>query len=257
MPRLPKPAATEGPDCAQHVRPYVHESLSSKALHFSISEIQSRMRLSDPHALDLEYTRTMMGFLLFKAEPRSIAMLGLGGGSLAKFCHRHLPLARIEVAEINPHVIALRDEFLVPPDDGRFSVVRADAAHFVRHHTARFDVLLVDGFDSDGQPARLCSQRFYDDCHDLLDADGIMVANLHLGHPRYEVLVDRIRRSFGAAVLVVDDGELSNSIVFAAKGAAFGAARRGLVRRPKHLDRVAADQLLASFALVSSALKAG
>jgi spermidine synthase len=118
-------------------------------------------------------------------------------------------------------------------------------------------VLLVDGFDSDGQPARLCSQRFYDDCHDLLDADGIMVANLHLGHPRYELLVDRIRRSFGAAVLVVDDGELSNSIVFAAKGAAFGAARRGLVRRPKHLDRVAADQLLASFALVSSALKAG
>jgi spermidine synthase len=254
---MPKPAVTDVPESAQHVRPYVHESLSSKALHFSISEIQSRMRLADPHALDLEYTRTMMGFLLFKAQPRSIAMLGLGGGSIAKFCFRYLPRARIEVVEINPHVIALRDEFLVPPDDDRFSVVRADAAQFVRDRATSFDVLLVDGFDSDGQPSRLCSQRFYDDCHDVLQADGIMVANLHLGHPRYDVLVDRIRRSFGAAVLVVDDGELSNSIVFAGKGAAFGTARRGVVHRPKNLDRAAADQLLASFARVASALKAG
>ena len=41
------------PDSAQHVTPFVYESLSSKALHFSISEIQSRMKLADPYALDL------------------------------------------------------------------------------------------------------------------------------------------------------------------------------------------------------------
>jgi hypothetical protein len=36
-------------DPAQHVKPYVHESAQrAKALHFSISEIQSRMRLADP-----------------------------------------------------------------------------------------------------------------------------------------------------------------------------------------------------------------
>ncbi|MDE8344502.1 MAG: hypothetical protein POG24_11875, partial [Acidocella sp.] len=69
------------------------------------------MNLDDPCALDLEYSRTMMGFLLFKPEPKHIAMVGLGGGSLAKFCHRYLPATRIEVVEINPHVLALRDEF--------------------------------------------------------------------------------------------------------------------------------------------------
>src|SRR5437016_2304602 len=97
----------ESQESAHHVKPFVYDSLNSRALHFSISEIQSRMQLKSPHALDLEYTRTMMAFLLFNPEPSSISMIGLGGGSLAKFCHRYLPQARIQVVEINPHVIAL------------------------------------------------------------------------------------------------------------------------------------------------------
>ncbi len=245
----------ETQESSRHAKPFVHESLSSKALHFSISEIQSRMQIDDPHLLDLEYTRTMMGFLLFNPEPQSIAMIGLGGGSLAKFCYRHLQKSRIQVVEINPHVIALRDEFHVPPNDERFSVVLGDGAQFVRYSNTRCDVLMVDGFDSEGLPSRLCSQRFYDDCFEMLQPDGIMVANLHYGHVRYPLHLDRIRRSFKGSVLVCDDGELSNSIVFACKGHAFGTHRLAAVRRPKGLDAHAADQLTAAFALVATALK--
>jgi len=245
----------ETQESAQFVKPFVYESLSSKALHFSICEIQSRMLIQDPHALDLEYTRTMMGFLLFNPDPESIAMIGLGGGSLAKFCYRHLPQARIQVVEINPHVIALRDEFHVPPNDERFTVLRGDGAQFVRLRATRPDVLMVDGFDSHGQPARLSSQRFYDDCAKMLQPDGIMVVNLHYGHISYDKHLERIRRSFNDAVLVVDDGELSNSIVFARKGHPFEQLPPGIIRPPKNLDVVAAKQLLAAFALIASALK--
>lgn len=242
-------------ESAQYVKPFVYESVNSKALHFSICEIQSRMQYQDPSALALEYTRTMMGFLLFKAEPHDITMIGLGGGSLAKFCYRYLPRARIHVVEINPHVIALRSEFQVPPDDERFSVIRGDGAHYVRYRANRCDVLLVDGFDSQGLPARLCSQRFYDDCRETLHAGGIMVANLHCGDQHYDAYLDRIRRSFDGSVLVVDDGEQSNSIVFACRGDAFERHRPGVVRRPNNLDGTAANQLLAAFALITSALK--
>lgn len=249
------PTMPETQESARHVKPFVYESLSSKALHFSICEIQSRMQIRDPYALDLEYTRTMMGFLLFDPEPQNIAMIGLGGGSLAKFCYRHLKQSRIQVVEINPHVIALRDEFHVPPDDERFNVVQGDGAQFVRDSTTRCDVLMVDGFDCDGMPSSLCSQRFYDDCFDMLQTDGIMVVNLHYGHAQYPVHLDRIRHSFKDAVLVCDDGELSNSIVFAGKGRNFETKRPGAVRRPKSLEGTAADQLLAAFALITSALK--
>jgi spermidine synthase len=240
---------------SQHVKPFVHESHATKALHFSISEIQSRMDVRDPYALDLEYTRTMMGFLLFAPEPQRIAMIGLGGGSLAKFCHRHLPRACVQVVEINPHVLALREQFHVPPDSERFQVIHGDGAQFVRCRSTRPDVLIVDGFDSNGLPARLSSQRFYDDCWEMLQPGGIMVANLHFGYREYPRLLDRVQRSFGDEVLVVDDAELSNSIVFACKRTAIERARAGLARLPKGLDRAASEPLLGAFARVNRALR--
>lgn len=245
----------ETQDSAQYAKPFVYESLQSKALYFSISETQSRMLIQDPYALDLEYTRTMMGFLLFNPAPLAIAMIGLGGGSLAKFCYRYLPQARIQVVEINPHVIALRDEFHVPPNDERFTVVRGDGAQFVRLRDTRPDVLMVDGFDLHGLPSQLSSQRFYDDCADLLQPNGIMVVNLHYGHVNYDKHLARIRRSFNDMVLVADDGELSNSIVFARKGRSFAPVKPGAVRCLKDLDPAAADQLRGAFALIAGALK--
>ena len=243
-------------DDAPHVKPYVFESRGAKELHFSISEIQSRMQLDDPQGLDLAYTRTMMASLLFQPHPRRISMIGLGGGSLAKFCHRHLPQAQIRVAEINPHVIALRDDFDIPPDSDRFAVLLADGARFVRTPAAEADLLLIDGFDYDGMPEVLGTQRFYDDCLACLRPGGLMVQNLHLGDARYPVLVDRLRRSFDDAVLVVNDSDKSNSIVFACKGTAFASYKPGIVRPPRGLSPAAATQLLGAYATVISALKA-
>jgi len=245
----------DSPASSQHAKPFIYESANAKNLHFCISDIQSRMRINDPNALALEYTRTMMGFLLFKPDPRSIGMIGLGGGSLAKFCYRYLSRTRIQVAEINPHVIALRDEFHIPPDDARFIVFQADGADFVQRGPERFDVLLVDGYVMEGLPAQLSSQGFYDGCRASLRPEGIMVVNLQHGAPRNAEHLARIRRAFHDAVLVVEDGEENHDIVFACKGDALAAYRLGAIRKPPHLDPFAASQLLAGFALIASALK--
>jgi spermidine synthase len=245
----------ETQDPARHVIPFVQEGSSFRSLHFSIRVVQSRMSLEDPCSLDLEYSRTMMGFLLFKPEPRHIGMIGLGGGSLAKFCHRYLPATRIEVVEINPHVLALRDEFQIPPDDDRLTVLLGDGAAFVRDAETACDVLMVDGFDYDGQPSALCSQAFYDDCADHLLPDGVLVVNLFSRHPKYALFVDRIRRSFADEVLVVEGSDLGNSNVFAFKEPRVRLQRAGVPRAPRHLDERASQQLAAGFALILTALK--
>ena len=67
----------------------VSESRGVRTLHVGGEAIQSSMRLEDPYALALDYTRCMMAFLLFHPEPREALMIGLGGGSLAKFFHKH------------------------------------------------------------------------------------------------------------------------------------------------------------------------
>ena len=85
----------------------------------------------------LAYTRKMMAFLMFNSQPRRILQLGLGGGSLAKFCYRYLPDASITVVEIDSDVLALRDEFQVPADDARFRVVQGNGVEYVAAPGAR------------------------------------------------------------------------------------------------------------------------
>ncbi|MBV8502436.1 MAG: transferase [Paucibacter sp.] len=241
-------------DSHEHVKPYVYETPHSKALHFTISQIQSRMQTNRPDALDLDYTRTMMGVLLFNSRPESLAMIGLGGGSLAKFCHRHLPATRIKVVEINPHVIALRDEFGIPSDDQRFKVRRGDGAAYVQEAPYPVDVLMVDGFDSEGQPPALCSQRFYDDCYDTLQPGGILVVNLHAWHDSYEVFIDRISRSFANEVLVVPGADCSNNIVFASKGTLLPRFNPSILRKHVQFDQQTWNELRPAFVRVASAL---
>jgi spermidine synthase len=201
----------------QYVKPFVLDDGDSRSLHFTLGELQSRMLTHSPWALDVDYTRSMMGFLLFHPAPAHIGMIGLGGGSIAKFCYRYLPASKMTVLEINPHVLALRQAFQVPDDDERFEVIAADGAMFLQSETPIYEVLLIDGFDHEGQPAALCSQRFYDDCFAALPADGVLVVNLHYDHPDYPLLLERISRSFSANVVEIITAEKTNSIVFARK----------------------------------------
>jgi spermidine synthase len=211
------PTRKEAPLPTQAV-PFVSHEHNSKSLHFSNHQEQSKMLLSQPNELAVDYTRTMMGFLLLKQNPRHILMIGLGGGSLAKFCHQHLPDTELTVIEINPLVIALRGEFQVPEDGERFHVIEADGANFMRETDQLFDVVLVDGFDQQGQPAQLCSQHFYEDCSRVLEAPGVLVVNLHDDHAFYEVFIDRINRSFDSNLAEVSANDEGNVIIFAGKG---------------------------------------
>jgi len=237
-----------------HVEPFVHRTRKVKSLHFSFAEVQSSMSLAHPDALDLVYTRTMMGFLLFHPAPARLGMIGLGGGSLAKFCHRHLSGADITVLEINPHVIALRHEFSIPEDDARFRVIRADGARYVRAHQDAFDVLLVDGYDSDGLPGVLSSKRFYADVAGCLRPGGVMAANVHLGGDELSALLARVQRGFGTRPLAVADRESGNAIVFARKGGGLVALPAEELVRPETVEAAPWEPLREAFAHVRSAL---
>ena len=198
------------------VEPIVYEDRDSVTLQFKIGEVQSEMLASDPNFLVLSYTRTMMAFMFFISEPKRITMIGLGGGSIPKWCYHQLSASDITVIEISPKVIALRDQFYIPADDDRFRVICADGADYVSRTAEATDVLLVDGFDIHGQPPRLCSQEFYDNCYRALASDGLLVVNLCGFEDGRSI--ERIQRSFDDRVLVVmpEDGE--NKVVFAIKG---------------------------------------
>jgi spermidine synthase len=217
-------------------KPFLYKKKDSVSLLFDVCAIQSEMRLDSPDELVLEYTQIMMGFLLFNSAPQRIAMIGLGGGSLPKYCCRHLSDTSIVVAENDPNVIAMRDDFCVPADDERFTVLCEDGADFVQRSSNQFDVLMVDGFDREGQPAQLCSQQFYDDCYDALAPNGIMVVNLLGDVLETETYLDRIHLSFNGAAITVEDAESFNKIVFACKGSLLNVPDQVLRSRLRNLE---------------------
>lgn len=251
-PSLPEPSQPSGAGGEPPLRPFIQESGTTRTLHFSEKVIQSRMSTLNPDALDLEYTRMMMGFVLFTPAPADILMVGLGGGSLAKFCYRYLARSRIEVVEIDPGVIALRDAFLVPRDDARFRVVQADAADHLRGLQDAADVLLLDGFGDAGIPDALCSAEFYADCYEALRDDGILVINFHLNHPNHRDYLDRVRESFGASMFEVVDDDMTNSIVFACKGERLDDPAAAELKRPESIPKDAWRQLMPTLRVIGA-----
>ena len=173
-------------------------------LHLGSTDwVQGSMRLDAPYEIDLEYVQRMMGWLLF-VDPAAVAkrhamQLGLGAGSLTKFCRKQLRMKTTAI-ELNPQVIAAcRLWFKLPPDDERLSVVLGDAAQVAAHDHWRgsVDALQVDLYDHEAAAPVLDSVSFYCGCRRLLTQDGCMAVNLFGRSSSYEQSLENIVAAFG------------------------------------------------------------
>lgn len=202
-------------------KPFLIEHDGLLSLYFSLSLVQSTMQINKPDLLDLAYTQKMMAFLPFYPRPKAMLLLGMGGGSLAKFCQRHLPRTDITVVEIDPNVIAFRDAFKVPQDNDRFRIHCDDAAAYIRTHTARTDIIMVDAFDGLGIAPELSSPNFYAEAHRALSANGILVMNLAGDKAGFEDPLAQLAHVFDDRVLSLKVRDGGNQIAFAFKNPDF------------------------------------
>jgi len=196
----------------------VSEERGVRHLHVGGEAIQSAMRLDDPHALELDYTRCMMAFLLFHPQPRRALMIGLGGGSLAKFFHRRLAGLRTHVVEYDERVIATaRALFHVPADDARLTVEHGDGVEALAPECC--DLLVVDGYEDESTPAAMVSQAFFDASWCALQEPGVLAMNFMNDDPDFDRILQRIERAFGGAVIAFQSLRDPNIVVLGLKGA--------------------------------------
>ncbi|HKO87172.1 MAG TPA: fused MFS/spermidine synthase [Burkholderiales bacterium] len=216
----------------------VAEEKGVRTLHLGGDAIQSAMRLSAPDRLELAYTRAMMSALLFKEAPREILMIGLGGGSIARFAHQRMLNSRMTVVEINPKVVAAaRSFFGVPFDDGRLKVEVADGGAYVRAHPSSCDLLLLDAFDDGRSVKSLATQSFYDACAACLRPGGVFSVNFIEDEPRFPAYLNRIENAFKGRVLVMPSEDRVNNIVLAIKDGPVRLAIENLKRQARALKR--------------------
>ncbi len=218
-------------------KPFIIEEGDSRSVYFSRALTQSGMRISDPIALEFAYTQTMMGFLLFVHQPKHILMLGLGGGSLAKYCYHHLPPARITAVEIDAHILAFRDQFLLPPDDARLRVLLGDGALYLHQSKEIADVVMIDAFDRDGFSASVCTRAFYLDVRDTLAGQGVMVANMVGPKMERAAHLDMIADVFDGNIIVLPIADDGNYLVFAFRDATFEPRWRWIEGQAKSMQK--------------------
>ena len=209
----------------------ISEERGVRYLHFGSQLIQGAMRIARPWSLELDYTRAMMAPLLLhppRRWPRRVLQIGLGAASVTKFLHRHRKQAKITVVEISPQVVAAAAQFFgIPDDPKRIDIEIGDGYEYVMRSKARFDLILVDGFDARGRVGMLDTEPFYAGCRARLEESGATVVNL-LGRRRTaQASIARIREAFDDRTWQLPC-EAGNVVVLAAIG-------RRLRRSPEEL----------------------
>lgn len=171
--------------------------------------IMSEIDLLDPLNLLFGYSRAFMLSLIWQPQPQSMFMLGFAGGRIPSVLHHYFPCARIDVAEIDPDVVAVAYEYFgVSAGDG-LQVTFQDGRAMLEQTATRYDIIFVDAFVGAGRtPPHLATLEFYALCRARLTDAGVAVVNLCAHGPQYRAQIDTFRAVFETVYLIDYDTAL-------------------------------------------------
>ncbi|WP_420224434.1 spermidine synthase [Pigmentiphaga litoralis] len=207
--------------------PNFSEEGGVRFLHFGTPWVQGAMKVQKPADLVLEYTRQMMAWLLFLEPPEgadAIGTLGLGAGSLVRYCLKHTPSA-VHAVEWNPQVTAAcRAYFRLPAEGDRFRITHADAGAWVEDIANRgtCPVLMVDLYDAEARGPVRDSVAFYQACRRVISGHshqaGVMTVNLFGAHESFARNLDNLYEAFEGRIVVLPEMDAGNRVMVAFAG---------------------------------------
>lgn len=138
------------------------------------------MSLTDRNFLAIDYVRMMMGALYLNPAPKSVLIIGLGGGTMTMTLQRLYPATRIDSVEIDPAVVRVAKKYFdfVPSPQSR--VFEEDGRVFVKRalrNKAKYDLIMLDAFDHQYIPEHMLTREFLLEVRGLLADKGVLAAN--------------------------------------------------------------------------------
>ena len=215
-------------------------------LHLGTPWVQGAMRIGQPGAIELEYVQRMLAWMLWRPATDlatgHAVQLGLGAGTLTRFCHQRLRMQRTTAVEINPSVIAAcRQWFRLPGDDARLAVVVDDAGRWIAdpRRAQTVQVLQVDLYDHEAAAPVLDDEGFYRACRQaLVEGEGVMSVNLFGRAASFAASVGRIGSVFGGAcVWNLRPTREGTTVVIATRGVALPGRDELAARADRIEDR--------------------
>ena len=139
---------------------------------------ESSMKLSDPGALTVEYTKLMTVGLAYAAKAERILEIGLGGGRTVTYLNASLPDSAILAVEIDKDVVDLAKKYFGFKESGRMRAVVADGRSFLMRDNDRWDIILIDAYRGPFVPFHLLTKEFYTLVKSRLAPGGVVVQNI-------------------------------------------------------------------------------
>ncbi len=177
---------------------------------------QSVIKVGDPDHIELPYARVMSVGLALVQRPRRVLIVGLGGGTIPSFLHKHYPRTRIDVVDIDPAVIDVARRFFGFREDATLRAYAADGRRFIEECREPYDMIYLDAFGTDNGPYALTTQEFLQSVRRAVTPDGVVLGNIWSrgSNPLYDSMVRTYQEVFDDLYLFDVQGA-GNKIVLA------------------------------------------
>jgi spermidine synthase len=139
---------------------------------------ESSMKLSDPGALTVEYTRLMTLGIVYPPKVERILEIGLGGGRTVSYLSAALPDTAILAVELDKDVVDLAKKYFKFKETARLRTVVADGRAFLMRDKDQWDVILIDAYRGPFVPFHLLTREFYALVKSRLAPGGVVVQNI-------------------------------------------------------------------------------
>ncbi|MBF0564077.1 MAG: fused MFS/spermidine synthase [Nitrospirae bacterium] len=139
---------------------------------------QTEIDMNNPHVPNLEYARNMLLSLAFVPNAISIAVMGLGGGSIPLALLNILGGCSIDVVEIDEEMVYVAREFFNLPVSPRLSLVIDDAYHFLSNCGERYDAIILDAYIGRTMSEKIPTDDFLHKTALRLADGGVLAVNL-------------------------------------------------------------------------------
>ena len=141
---------------------------------------QSCVMLSNPDYLVFSYTKLVLAGLSIQPEPKSILIIGLGGGTLPISLEKLYPNSLIETVEIDEAVVRVAKKWFGYKESAKQSVKTVDGRVYIKRQVRKkqnYDLVILDAFNGDYIPEHLMTEEFLSEIKTLLSDDGLLIAN--------------------------------------------------------------------------------
>ncbi|MBR9728355.1 spermidine synthase [Shewanella intestini] len=186
-----------------------------RVLAFGDNDEQTKLYKQQPHIAQHTYVQAMLASLLFN-QPKSVIILGLGGGALVHALRHYDSGVKITAVELRPLVIAAAKRYFQLPLGKKLNVLNHDAIDFIANvEHKKVDVIYADMYSEKGVDKQQMADEFISNCIARLKQGGMVVFNCWKEHSRDDDFKQRLQQHFTYVYACLTGG--GNWVIFASQ----------------------------------------